>query len=176
MFNVELVDALGPFTDTAFGFFFLNNPDTLVPIFGPDDDGPPAQLAVVDFFQGIVFDQDEGAPQSAFAGTGPIGFFLAFATPSGPMAFYSTPFLNPGGIDPVATFPSFGEPFTYLIAFENPVVAGVPLAVELSSGLRPVPEPSTLLLWAAAGFGLLVNRRSVARGRPGQTRLSRRSS
>jgi hypothetical protein len=145
---------------STFGFFFDSAPGSLIPIFGPEDQSgpgadPPPQMAVIDFNQSKVFDVDASELQSDFSGVGPgnIGFFLMFSS----TLLYSLPSLNPGGFDPVATFPRSDDPSVYMIAFENQFAAGIPLVLELGVGLRPVPEPSTAL-FLSLGMALVLAR------------------
>ena len=141
---------------SSFGFFFESNPGTLITVFDATDQAPPDQTAAIDFTLSKVFDTDAGVLQTDFAGAGPgnIGFYLTL----GGLTLHSLPSLNPGGIDPVATFPKIGNPSIYIIGFENPAEPGQVLALEIGVGLRKVPEPSTTLLFGL-GLALVVARR-----------------
>jgi hypothetical protein len=158
VFTAEILDVPGSFTVSGFGFFFVSDPGTLVPIFGPEDQGAAfSQLALVDFSLGQVFDLDTPALQSTFTGGGPIGFFFSFVPPGGtPLTLFSIPGLNDAGRDAVATFPSLTFPMTYLIGFEAPPPPeGVPLAFEIASGIEPVGEPGAVIL-LALGMGVIA--------------------
>lgn len=80
---IEIVDPI----DTSahggviFGFFFegvdVTDPSKLITIFDSDDKGPVRQTVVIDFTENRVVDSDDGGVlQSAFTGSGRIGFFL----------------------------------------------------------------------------------------------------
>lgn len=148
--SVELVDPL----NGEFGFFFLNDFSTLIPIFDTADGA--GDLAAISFGAGVVYDVEDNLVQNIFtAGISPVGFYLAI--PSLP-TIYTVDALNIGGLDLVATFPSLAPLNMYLLGFELPSPPGfVTLAYNLTLGFNgipaPVPEPSTYALFLV---GLII--------------------
>jgi len=144
--SIELVDPLSG----EFGFFFLSDFATLIPIFDSVD--AAGDVAAISFGAGVVYDVEDAAIQNTFtAGIAPVGFYLKI--PSLP-TIYTVNALNVAGLDLVATFPSLAPIDLYLLGFEFPTPRGfVTLAYELTLGFTPVPEPSTYALFF---LGLLV--------------------
>jgi len=131
--GIELMDH-GDVLPTAFGFFFLSDPTTYIPLFGvedqnPDPGGPGSvtQLALADMAAGLVYDLDAGnVVQNSFTGSGGIGFWLFVDTSSrggGPVVLHSIPSLYSGGLDLCATFPLLSEPASILWGSRSPPAA-----------------------------------------------------
>lgn len=158
--NFEIADVLGgglPAVQTTFGFYFASNPNGLIPIFDPTDQGG-TQAALINFAAGLVVDIDAGSvPQNSFSGTGPFGFFLQIVFAGNPptvVRLFSDPSRN-GGNDPVETFPSLTVPNQFMIGFDLPTGAGA-LYLDLIANVAPIPEPAMLLIFVIAVAGLGV--------------------
>jgi len=141
----DLAGNLSPGAGASFGFYFDADPGTLIPVFTGADQGLTTATALIDFGSGIVLDLDASAVLTTFSGTGNIGFWLAL---NGLPIIYTEANLNPFNLDLAATFPSLATPNTYLIGFEtfDATGASIPLAFEIVSNIKAVPEPGTLLL------------------------------
>jgi len=168
--SVEIQD-MGEVADVAseFGFFYITDPFNLITVFDFMDvsaGGATPQSALIDKSSGLVIDWDESNPaipyfeiQSLFIDLGvPIGFYFAFDHDGDPL---TDPFLsrtvsalNIGGLDLAQTYPAIGDPSTYLLEFGT--ATGGMLAMELVSGITPVPEPAALSMIALGllAFGL----------------------
>ena len=177
--SIEAFDLAGSLGfPSSFGFFYDSAPSTPIVIFGPEDQGTGlSQSAIIDFAAGTVYDKDESVAaghqvvQSTFTNSGtPIGFFLWFnPSPYGsPLYLTTVPSFNPGGYDAAETFPLKTNPSVYLIGFELP--NGKLLSFDITGGITPVPEPSTLLLLGSGLTGLAVyGRKRIRRGVRGNT-------
>ncbi len=155
---------------STFGFYYTDDPGTLIPIFDPWDEtsGGDVQSAAIYFntgtaLDGLVWDIDDGVWQASFTpsvGTG-IGFYLSVLGST----LFTDAVLNTGGQDLVATYPNDSNASKYLIAFQHP--DGFSMALEVVAGITPVPEPSTMLLLgsglaAVAGYSYRRRRRRAA--------------
>jgi len=134
---------------TRFGFYKTADPSTLVTLFDSADQGPPDQLAWVNFPSGGVVDLDTFTLQGTFIpGQESIGFFLELNLGS-LLTIYSDPALN-AGFDLMASFPDLVNPGVYMLGVEVPDGIGgmVTIYLATASGINhnPIPEPSTLLL------------------------------
>lgn len=153
--TVELYDILGALgAGTTFGFYFIDNPADLITVFDPTDQTTPGnvQSASINFGTGVVRDVDAGFTlQDLFpVSTSDIGFFLSIETLAGIDTIYTEHVLNPFLLDLSATFPSWTDPDQYLIGFENSNTLYFGLVNGVTS---TVPEPSTLVLFAAGVMG-----------------------
>lgn len=162
---LEVFDGIGASLQlgTRFGFYFRNDSTTLVPVFDVTDQGPSTQSALVDFANGVVFDQDlpptdPGFIQSVFTpNSSPIGFFIQ---PLGlSEIFYSDPGLNLGGLDLFGAYQSLNLTGSYYLSFPRLAfpLSEPPIYLGLMSGVMPVREPASLIL-ALSAFGLLRSR------------------
>lgn len=163
--GVEVVDVFGGIAgwSSSFGFFFGSDTSTLIPIFGPEDQGAAlSQKALIDFNTGVVSDVDDANVQSVFTSSmDAIGFYLDIVNPAGAeLILYTLNSLNPGGMDLAATFGSKANSSLYLVGFEVPGVGIV--GFDLIGGIKPVPEPGTFLLMGAglAFAGLRLRKRN----------------
>lgn len=172
--SFELFDLGDPVPGgSTFGFFFegadVTDSANLHTIFDPLD--ATGDLATVSFPDGQIIDNDIGEVpelQGIFTGSGNIGFFLDphpdFALP----ILFTDPLLNPGGTDVALAFPfldpSLGD-FVLAFGFDDPT-QGFPIvfAMEAIGGITPVPEPSTLLLFASGLVGLTLYGRKRFKG------------
>lgn len=169
-FSLELFD-FGDSLSLAgntFGFFFegtdVTNPANLITIFGPEDVDPDPggvgsvpQVAGVNINGGFVVDVDASEIQSAFTGSGDVGFFLQ-VDPLGtsPLTLFSVNAFNPLFADAMGSFPSLTDPDAYLLAFEEPFNGTLVGAFILDNGVFPMPEPgigSMLFFGVAALLG-----------------------
>lgn len=170
-FNVEFGDlgeTIAP-PGFEFGFFFSDDPNTLIPIFETTDAPAGTQSAFVQFDAGgsgfgFVFDNDAGAAQGpSFATTSDVfGFYLD----AGYGTYLSNPALQ-GGFDNSAEFPLLADPNAFLIIFEDDLDLsdGVQntLGVYLVDGISPVPVPAAVWLFGTALIGLFGIRKAKAR-------------
>lgn len=148
--SAELVDQLN-FTGlgTSFGFYFKGNHIATYDIFDVNDisnDGTD-DIALIDFTGNFIWDADLDVLQEVFPDIdGNIGFYFSLVG----ITLYSDSTLNPGGVDVFGVFPVLSSPDTYLLWFQPPDSDAV--ALELAVGVKPVPEPTTMLL---LGTGLI---------------------
>ncbi|MBW2281616.1 MAG: hypothetical protein JRG82_12810 [Deltaproteobacteria bacterium] len=155
MLSFEITDLLGPTFVSEFGFYYASDPGTITTIFSADDQGPAAQVGAIDFVTGIVHDADAGVVESVFTpAAGPIGFVFSFdldpAAPGGEQqTAFSQTALN-GGLDLVGTYASLAIPLDTLITLE---FEGDTFAIELTQGVEPIPEASSVISLCA---GLLI--------------------
>ena len=165
-FNAEIFDLADGFGGGyEFGFFFADDPGTLIPIFDPADSTAflGGQSALVDFGGGAVADIDDGLSlQSTFTPSSqPFGFYLAvgFAT------YYSDSTVPAqAGEDNVAEFPSLFTPGDFLIGIADDFGQGVqPLGYYQVTGIAPVPVPAAVWLFGTAMIGLFGLRRAKSR-------------
>ncbi len=155
--SLELFDLAGnltPGSGASFGFYFANDPNTLIPIFTPADHDPAS--AIIDFTLGAVVDLQTNVLLNLFNGSGDIGFFLSLSGTT----LYTQAALNPFGLDLTATFSNILTPSTYMLGFE---ANGTTLALEVVTNIRPVniPEPETLLLMLFGLLSLVVRQRTA---------------
>lgn len=147
--GVELFDLFGAFSE--FGFYFADDPGTLISIFDAGDDlGLSSATAFIDFDNGFVFDVDAGVIQDLFTTSGAaIGFWLTV----GSLTIHSEAALNAAGTDLGFAFQSMSDPMDWLIGFDG--FGGGTIALEFFSGLSSVTvsEPATVAL---IGFGMLA--------------------
>lgn len=150
--TIEGYDFKDQTTGSTFGFFFTNDPGTLITIFDPLDKkvGTTKPSAKIDFVNGIVYDKDDNwSIQDTFTiNAASIGFFLK---PNSVHTLYTVASMNNNGLDVAATFPHLTLDKTYLFGFENPYTNAI-FAFEVVKGITPVPEPETAALM---GLGLL---------------------
>lgn len=150
--SIEGFDINDQTTGSTFGFFFTEDPGTLITIFDPLDKkvGTTKPSAKIDFVHGIVYDKDDNwSIQDTFTiNSGSIGFFLK---PNSVNTLYTIASMNNNGLDVAATFPHLTLDKTYLFGFENPYTNAI-FAFEVVKGITPVPEPETAALM---GLGLL---------------------
>jgi hypothetical protein len=142
---------------SEFGFFFADNPGTLIPVFESADQRPPQQSASINFATGEIWDLDEngglGALQNTFVGSGSIGFYADFR-PVAQFIWYSVAAMNPQG-DLFSSFPVLIEPTGYLLAFESPNLA-LPVSFHFALGIQQAPivgTPFLVLTGLAVGAG-----------------------
>lgn len=156
--SIEGYDFNDQGSGTTFGFFFTDDPGTLITIFDPLDKkvGTTRPSAKIDFVNGRVYDKDAGLGviQDTFTiNYGSIGFFLM---PDSVHTLYTVASMNKNGLDLAATFPHKALDKTYLFGFgfENPKThITTTFAFEVVQGITPaVPEPETAALM---GLGLL---------------------
>ncbi|MCC7126103.1 MAG: hypothetical protein IT178_14735 [Acidobacteria bacterium] len=159
---VSIVDPLP--IGTRFGIYFRGAPETLIPLFDVADEGPPTQLALINFTDGTVIDLDALVPQAGFTpSAAPFGFFMQ-TQGANPLLLYSDPGLNPAGFDFFAAFPLTALANGFVLDFTSPTLpAEIPgLQLTVMTGLAPVPLPPALMLMAPALLALGMRRR-VAR-------------
>ncbi|MCK9419574.1 MAG: PEP-CTERM sorting domain-containing protein [Nitrospirae bacterium] len=159
--NLELYDFGSISTGSAFGFYFqgtdVNTAANRITIFDSGDEtmADNLQYASINFNTGVVYDLDAPGVQSMFTPLGKdIGFFFSILGDQ----IYTQSILN-GDLDLSATFPSLTDPATYLIGFESK--QGVTLALEVTKGIKPVPEPSSMLLLVSGLVGLAFFRKRM---------------
>jgi len=146
---------------SIFGFYEEGAPGTLIPIFDAAD--ATGQVALVDFTNGFVFDQEEASIQNVFtAPTSSIGFYLAaFGT-----VFYSDPTLNFAGLDLMGAFQTISGDFLNILFYDNQADGPANLlSWHVISDVTPattVPVPASTLL-VLAGLGALASRRRARR-------------
>jgi hypothetical protein len=144
----EIYDSQESLTGSTFGFFYENDPTTLIPLFDSAD--ATGQTAIVDFSGGYVLDFDELAVQSIFTHhTSDIGFFLFQDGFSAPL--YSNPFFNDGLTDIFGAFPVLATDDSILFTWLLP--DDTTLAWEIVR-FTSVPEPNTILLFGSGILGL----------------------
>jgi hypothetical protein len=141
---------------SEFGFYFADDPTTLIPIFQFLDQGtlPYSQRAYINFDYGIVRDQDDSSIQNFFTpSSSDIGFYLSIPTfNAGSLVTTTTIYTESSrnaGLDLAATFPKLANPSTYMIGFEN--TDGTTLAFEKVNHLIPEPPSLSLLLMGMIG-------------------------
>jgi hypothetical protein len=160
--SLELLDIAG----FEFGFFFQNDPGTLITIFDPldadPDPGGPGSvtpIALIDFTGGFVFDIDENIVQSLFTGsTDNFGFYATL----GGGTVYSDASLNPGGTDWFGAFDILAPTVpagTFAPVFFNMSVVGAPPPPMYIAAVAFIPEPGTLLSFSLGGLMLVAIRR-----------------
>jgi hypothetical protein len=146
---------------SSFGFYFATDPDTLITIFGPEDEALASE-ATIDFNAGEVFDVDDAMVQSTFTDLGTaIGFWFDVGEPVGPLTIFTQSSLTVAGADSFS-LPSSSDPNRYALAFSVPEGGDTPIAIEVVDGITPVPESSAALLFASGLVGLAVWRRRTA--------------
>jgi hypothetical protein len=153
---------------SEFGFYFSDDPSTLIPIFRADDDYlAGTQRALVDFITGEVIDRDPGEQavvQELFdISAATIGFYMV---PSGlGIPLFTQAILNPlGGEDFAGEFPEFGFPDSFLIGFAIPQGnEDLQLGYYLVDPIAPVPLPGAAGLWLLGLAGMALFRRRIAR-------------
>ncbi len=156
----EGIDGVADSTPHQWGIYFIDDPDTLIPIFSETDvPGPDKTQAAVDFDAGTVTDLDSLQVEFNFAPTlRHFGFYLRIDDGAEPVLLYSQASLD-SGPDPFGSFPSQESALLHMVVFE---VDGRVLSLELVDGAcTVVPEPSVAVL-LGAGIALLGARRRSA--------------
>lgn len=162
--SLEVYDGLSAASGSfgfRFGFYYRDDPGTLIPIFDPADQGPPNQVALVDFVNGLILDANEPVASPSFVQaifapkSEPIGFFVQ--APGAATALYSDPSLN-AGFDVFGAHEVLTAPDAYFLSFPNfAAPAGLPNYLAVMTGIAPVPLPPAVIMLLSA-LGLLVTR------------------
>jgi hypothetical protein len=154
----EGFDAFSATTPHEWGFYFVDDPSTLIPIFTASEVpvGGLNPSARVDFDLGTVQDLDTLEIEYSFAPQlGKIGFYIRVDLGREPILSYSQAALN-GGVDTFGSFPSTTSELLRVVAFE---IDGRVLSLETVHGVcNVIPEPSVALL-LGGGLVLLASRR-----------------
>ena len=139
----------------SFGFYFSTDPNTLITIFGPEDQALTSE-AVIDFTAGTVWDVDDAVTQSTFTNLGTsIGFWFELDDPS-PLRIFTQKSLT-NGFDYAYSLPSLSDSSKYAITFFITEGGDTPIAVDVFAGITPVPLPAALpiMMTGLAGLGLI---------------------
>ena len=166
--TIEIVDRaeLLGYPGSEFGFFFqgtdVTDTSNLITLFDTSD--VSGDVAYIDFPNGNVYDYDDGSTiQDTFIGTGNIGFYLtidsALSTYYGiSTTIFSDPLLN-GGVDLAGTFPILDSDTFALVFFDSS--GNDILGAHAISGVTPVPEPASLMLFGSGILGLVAFRKKI---------------
>lgn len=140
------------------GIYFLEDPDTLIPVFTSEDTPAPGPLnprAAIDFNNGRVVDLDTMTVEYSFTPTlCCFGFYLKIEGQD-PVLTYSQATLNDGGVDTFASFPHMTQANFRVVAFE---IDEQVLSIDTVNGACVIPEPSVALL-VGSGLALMAGRR-----------------
>lgn len=150
--SIELLDIADTSGGSEFGFFAVDDPTTLVPIFDGSD--LTGESALIDFVNGFVGDVEESAVQSTFDPLpGIIGFYLSVPTLP---TLYSVADLN-GGVDVMADtlLPSGETGINFVV---NNTILSWHVLTDLE--VYAAPEPSRLYMLLAGGALMLLAART----------------